>query len=138
VDTPEHPLFEAVIRGVGGAGVGLLLGALFLGVGFLRAAVAVLGGTHVDTGGLWPAAGVYVLGFAAGGAVMGALWPFQPSRWRQYLAGVAGGVTVVAAVARIADGPTATWGLRTFIMIIGLGSLFGAAFTRGLRRPPAG
>lgn len=133
MEAPENPIFEAVSRGLGGALLGACIGVVFLGVGLLRAVIAMARGTHVVMEGLWPEAGIYILGFVFGGAVMGALWPTQPTRGRQYLAGVLGGVVVVAFVARIVEGPVAAWTLGSYVMIAVLGSLFGMAFTWGLR-----
>jgi hypothetical protein len=134
---PEHPLFEAFVRGVGGAALGACVGAASLGIGLLRAAVAVIGGTHVQMDWLWPPAGLYVLGFAAGGPVMGALWPNQPGRARRYLAGAVGGMVTTGAIAQIADGPRALSSPSALIFVLVAGPLFGMAFTGGFLGPPA-
>ena len=137
MESPEHPLFEAVVRALGGAALGACLGVLLLGVGMLRAAIAFLSGARVSMDSVWPAFGLYVLGFAGGGAVMGALWPAQPVHGRQYLAGALGGMVVGAAVARIVDGPSAPWTLATGVFVTLFGGLLGLGFTRGFLGPPA-
>jgi hypothetical protein len=68
---------------------------------------------------------------------MGALWPYEPHTLRQYFAGAIGGMIVMIFVALIAEGPSGPWPLSSYLIIVLLGSLFGGAFTRGLRGPPA-
>jgi len=113
LENPESPLFEALVRGVGGAAVGLGVGVFCLLVGLLGAGVALLAGVHVGMDQIWPAAGVYVLGFAVGGAVMAALWPDEPRPVRQYVAGALGGIVTMSFVAAIAEKPHVTWAPRT-------------------------
>jgi hypothetical protein len=137
VEVTEHPLFEALVRSLLGAACGTCVGLLLLGVGALRAVLALLGGADVSMDGLWPELGIYVLGFAAGGAVMAALWPTQPVRARRYLAGAVGGIVVMAAVARMVDGPGITWTLSRGLFVAGVGSILALGFTRGLLGPPA-
>jgi hypothetical protein len=137
VDQPESPLFEALMRGVGGAAIGIAIAILCLAIGAVRGVIVLLSGSRLDFRGLWPLLGLYVLGFAVGGAVTGVLWPSQPVRWRQYLAGMLGGVVVLSAIARAEEGPSVGWPLHVYVMIVGLGILFGGALVRGLRSGPA-
>jgi hypothetical protein len=136
MDTSEHPWFEVLIRAIGGAGLGMAFGVLLLGFSLFHAAVVRLSGTPVDMTGFWPGAIIYVFGFTVGGALMGALWPVRPSPWRQYVAGIAGGVAVMARAARIVEGPVATWGHGAYIAIAVVGALFGAAIIRVHRSWP--
>jgi hypothetical protein len=133
VNEPDQPIVEAFARAVLGAVMGLLFGLLCLGVGALRALVVLLRGRRVDLTGLWPDVAWYVLGLVAAGAVMGAVWPRQPVRWRQYLAGFLAGMTVFAVIARLTDGPVSAWQLHTYLMIVALGTLFGGVAARSLR-----
>jgi hypothetical protein len=125
------------MRGVGGAAIGIAIAILCLAIGAVRGVIVLLSGSRLDLRGLWPLLGLYVLGFAVGGAVTGVLWPSQPVRWRQYLAGMLGGVVVLSAIARAEEGPSVGWPLHVYVMIVGLGILFGGALVRGLRSGPA-
>jgi hypothetical protein len=133
VDEPDQPIVEAFARAVLGAAMGLLFSLICLTVGALRSLLVLLLGRRLDLTGLWPDVAWYVLGLVAAGAVMGAAWPRRDVRWRQYLAGALAGMTVFAVLARLSDGPVSAWQPHTYMMVMGLGTVFGGVAARSLR-----
>ena len=119
-------LAAAARRAAGGAALGALLAVFLLAVGLVRVAIARLSGRRVAMDGFEFGAALYALGFAAAGAVVGALWPLRRSLLGRYALGVIGATVVAAFIARAADGPVSGWGGAQYVTIGIMGVIFGA------------
>ena len=116
---------EALRRAAWGSTVGAVVAALALGAGLLRAAVVLASGRPVGMDGFAPAAALYALGFAAAGALVGALWPLRRAYAGRVFLGMLGGWIVFAFIARAMEGPVAGWGRSEYWMIALLGGIMG-------------
>jgi hypothetical protein len=139
---PRRNCFE--IAGLGthmirGASLGLLMGALCIGVGIVRWIVFLLSGeklTAVSFGDLRVAA-FYVGGFALAGAVVGGLLPRFRGSLATYVSFALGGMVVAATIVAGGgiDGLTSN-GALDWIGPMAIGAVLGIAAVHGwLKRP---
>ncbi len=125
------PAFSRALRGAlfGGA-----IGAAFLSVGALRAAVFLLGGgrfKELSTDDLKLAV-FYVGGFAVGGALVGAMWPYRRSKAVGYLSFALAGMIVMTAIMGSGNAELAATDAVEWTIGLSLGAVFGCAFGHGL------
>ena len=114
--------------------VGAALGAVFLVIGLIRAAIVLVTGAKVQFAGFLIGAAWYVLGFASAGALVGLLWPLSRVRPLRYLLGIVAACCVVGAITISDDGAPWLWSHDTFIMWMGLSGAFGLAAGVGIDR----
>ena len=126
---PRSPVWERVRAGaMGGAAVG----ALLIGIGLVRAVIVLLAGGQVSTapGRDLAMAGLYVAGFAAAGASLGALWPLRATRLGAYALGYLGAAIVSAVCGLIVmriegDNDPVHFGVLVGIMTLIFGTVAG-------------
>jgi hypothetical protein len=125
-------------RAARGALFGALLGVVFIGIGALRAMVALLSGTRIQA---LTAADVrplvfYIGGFGAAGALLGATRPLLRTRAATYAGFAIGGAIVMIAIMAGDEGGLASINPTEWVVIPLAGALLGCAFARGwLARP---
>jgi peptidoglycan/LPS O-acetylase OafA/YrhL len=114
-------------------GVGLAAGLFCLLVGFVG--IVVRGGlSSMASDPTWARFSLYYLsGFAAGGALVGIVWPQVDSERRRLTACIIGMTCVVAVIAAI-DDPPSRWRLQHYVGILLLGAFFGWALSSGFER----
>ena len=112
--------------------MGASLAAFAIGVGLLRALFAALRGTRIsfELGDVRMLA-AYVGGFVIAGMIVSAAWPaLRQKRSKQAVLAFAGMIVACAIV--IGMKGLVGWEVVDGIIVVGLGSLFGLAFARGL------
>jgi hypothetical protein len=125
------PLIQRILRGalIGGA-----VSLCFLGIGLLRAAFALFGGTKVSFDGTWPEGLWYVGGFVVGGAAVGLCWPVRSYRAGRIGIWILGMVFVMLAILRMESGPPSMWKAEDFWIGGILAVFFGVAAAVGFER----
>jgi dipeptide/tripeptide permease len=122
-----------------GALAGAAVGALCIGVGILRALVAIVFGAHMapltsaDIRGLT----FYVGGFVAAGLLISAIWPLLTSRFDRYVGFSLAGTVVMIAILAADKGGLPAHDRTDWIVAVVLGIVFGCAFGWGRGRGPA-
>jgi len=117
-----------------GSLAGVLVAILFLGVGLVRAVIAIIGGRHVSFEGLWPTIGWYAGGFALAGVTAGLLWGLTRYRLGRWALSIAGAACVVGALFVGDDGAPWKWSYDTVVGFAGLSLVFGLAAGLGIDR----
>lgn len=132
----QHASFPR--RVIVGAALGFAAGALLVGVGAIRVAAFILGGGRLeasDAGDLrWIA--YYVGSFGLGGALFGALRPLLRGNGGVYAGCMLVGVIVVLAIALSDQGSLGALDATDWVVLPGMGMLFGAAAAFGWTRAP--
>jgi peptidoglycan/LPS O-acetylase OafA/YrhL len=125
-------------RVVLGAALGITVGALFVGVGLVRAVMFLLGGGRLDAldGDDLRTIAYYVGGFGVGGALFGALKPVLRGKIGIYAGCMLVGVIVMLAIGLSDKGNLGAFDAFDWLALPGLGMLFGAAAAYGWTRSP--
>jgi hypothetical protein len=111
---------------------GALLGVLLLGIGLIRALVAIVAGRHVSFEGVWPELGWYVAAFAAAGIVGGLLWSLRGNRAGRFTIVIVGAAAAVGGISIAEYGAPWQWSHDSVVTWIGLSVVFGAAVEIGV------
>jgi hypothetical protein len=119
-----------------GAGLGVATALLFIGVGIIRAVVAVISGARVAPPTSHDARILlfYVGGFAVAGAFLGVLLPYLHAKSLKYLGFAAGGVVVMLAIAAGDQGGLGALDRVDWIALPILGAILGLAAGFGYLR----
>jgi len=121
-------------RIVRGSLAGGTIGALFLGIGLLRAAFVLVSGGRVTFDGIWPEGLVYVAGFVVGGAVVGLCWPVRQNAVGRVGIWILGMAIVILAIVRMEAGPVSSWKFEDVLIGGILAVFFGVAAAVGFER----
>ena len=125
------PLSPRLLRVRNGALAGLATAILALGVGLVRALLAILGGQTVGLEGLLPTTFWYVVAFVLAGGCAGLVWPQRDSPARRRLVLIAGMAVVVGIIVSVESGAPQTWRTFEWLMWLGLSLVFGLALSYG-------
>jgi hypothetical protein len=125
-------LRNILIGALGGLGVA----ALCLGIGAVRVGIALATGGHVSplTAADFRVGVFYMAAFALAGAFVGAASPWVTGKRSQYAIGMSAGVIVTLLVTVAMTGGLTHMPFPLWLMAVGVGCLFGAAFVSGWRR----
>ncbi len=127
------PLLRDVVRG---AGYGAALALFFIGIGVLRAVVALISGAHMNP--LTPEDArvlvFYVGGFTVAGALLGFLLRRLDAMLLKYLGFMAGGAVVMLAIATGDQGGLRALDRTDWIALPALGGALGLAVGYGFLR----
>lgn len=134
-----HHSFDITTLGrqlVRGAGIGVVVGTLLIGVGVLRAAAFLLTGGHLSAPSSEDArlAAFYIGGFGLAGAVIGAVLPRLRSVVGLYVAFGAAGMIVMTAIMASEKGGLKAHDRIDWMLLMPLGAMFGCAFAYGWTR----
>ena len=126
----RHVVFRGALEG---AGVGFVFAVCLIGIGLLRALLALVSGRHLAalTGQDARLLAFYVGGFVVAGGLIGAAGPFLPGRVGTYARFVFGGMVVVLAIVIGDQGSLAATDSMDWIFIPVLGTVFGLAAAYG-------
>ena len=119
-----------------GAALGSGAGVLLVSVGLVRAAALLLGGGRLEPVEARDLRGLafYVGGFGTGGALFGALRPVLRGRAGVYTGCMLVGVVVMLAIALGDKGSLAALDAVDWVVLPGMGVLFGCAAAYGWTR----
>jgi uncharacterized membrane protein YadS len=122
-----------------GALIGAAVGALCIGVGLVRALVAVGFGAHVSalTSGDTRVLVYYVGGFTIAGVLVTTIWPRLTTKFSRYVGFSLAGIVVTLAILVGEKGGLKSLDRVDLIASLLLGILFGCAFAYGYERNPA-
>ena len=136
---PKRSRFDVAGAGLDvarGAGIGLVIGLLFMGVGFLRAVLLLLTGGKLAALSLDDLrfAVFYLGGFGLAGAVVGGLLPRFRGAVATYVCFAFGGMVVMAAIMAGDKGDLASNDRSDWLALMTLGAVFGLAAGHGWRK----